>query len=58
MTHLPYEDRREANELTDIVAADEARPGIGKQLLNGVGGLLVLLITGIVIVLLVLWKSP
>lgn len=44
--------------LTDIVAADEARPGLGQQVINGIGGLLVLLITGLVIVLLVLWKSP
>ena len=46
------------HEMTDIVAADEMRPGIGQQMINGVGGLLVLLITGLVVVLLVLWKSP
>ena len=46
------------HEMTDIVAADEMQPGIGQQMINGVGGLLVLLITGLVIVLLVLWKSP
>lgn len=58
MTHLPYEDRREAENFVDIITADEARPSIGRQMLNGVGGLVVLLITGLVIVLLVLWKSP
>lgn len=58
MTHLPYDDRREPDSFADIISADEARPSIGRQMLNGIGGLLVLLITGIVVVLLVLWKSP
>jgi hypothetical protein len=58
MTHQPYDDRREPARLSDIIAADEAHPTFGKQVLNGLGGLVVLLITGVVIVALVLWKSP
>ncbi|MCR6670429.1 hypothetical protein [Devosia ginsengisoli] len=58
MTHQPYEDRREPTRLADIIAADEGHPTFGRQVLNGLGGLLVLLVTGVVIVALVLWKSP
>ena len=58
MTHQPYDDRREPARLSDIITADEAHPTLGKQVLNGLGGLLVLLVTGVLIVLMVLWKSP
>jgi len=58
MTHQPYEDRRELTRLADIIAADGARPSIGRQIRNGIGGVLVLMLTGMVILLLVLWKSP
>ena len=58
MTHQPYEDRREPTRLADIIAADEVHPTMGRQVLNGLGGLLVLMVTGVVIVALVLWKSP
>jgi hypothetical protein len=58
MTHQPFDERREASRLTDIIAADEIRPTFLQQMLNGLGGLLVLMITGVLIVLLVLWKSP
>lgn len=58
MTHQPYEDSREPTRLADIIAADEANPTFGRQVLNGLSGLLVLLVTGVVIVALVLWKSP
>lgn len=58
MTHQPYDDRRDGPRLADIVAADEAHPSIGRQVVNGISGMLVLMFTGIVILLLVLWKSP
>ena len=58
MTHQPYDDRREPTRLSDIMSADEVHPTLGRQVMNGVSGLLVLLVTGIVIVALVLWKSP
>lgn len=58
MTHQPFDDRREPALLSDIIAADEAHPTFGRQVMNGLGGLLVLMITGVVVVLLVLWKSP
>ena len=57
MTHQMM-DGDDQHRLIDIVAADERNPGIGQQVLNGLTGLLVLLVTGIVVVLLVLWKSP
>ena len=46
------------HRLIDIVAADEKHTSFGQQVLNGLTGLLVLLVTGIVVVMLVLWKSP
>ena len=58
MTHQPYDDRREPGRLADILARDEAQPTLGKQVMNGISGMLVLMATGVVIVLLVLWKSP
>ncbi|WP_240232303.1 hypothetical protein [Devosia lacusdianchii] len=58
MTHQAYDDQREPNRLADIIAADEVHPTLGKQMLNGVTGLLLLMVTGVVIVLMVLWKSP
>jgi hypothetical protein len=56
MTH----EVRDENDgrFTDIVARDEAEPGIGQQIVNGISGLLMLLVTGIAVMLLVLWKAP
>jgi|GEM_PF-2180293 len=48
MTHQPYDTQR---TLTP-------EPGWGRQVMNGIGGLIALMVTGVVIVLLVLWKSP
>ena len=58
MTHQPYEDRREPTRLSDIISADEVHPTLGRQVMNGLGGLVLLLVTGVLIVALVLWKSP
>jgi hypothetical protein len=58
MTHQPYEDQREPSRLADIIAADEVHPTLGRQIVNGISGLLVLMVTGVLIVALVLWKSP
>lgn len=58
MAHQPYDEQRETTRLADIIARDEQNPTLGKQVMNGIGGLLVLMLTGVVIVLLVLWKSP
>ncbi|MFK4810579.1 hypothetical protein N8A98_05095 [Devosia neptuniae] len=44
--------------LSDILAADEAAPSLGRQVFNGLTGTLVLLVTGILVLLVVLWKSP
>jgi hypothetical protein len=58
MTHQPFEDRREAVQLADIVSTDEGHPTFAKQVMNGLSGLVLLLVTGVIIVALVLWKSP
>jgi hypothetical protein len=50
-------NKQAANQqFADIVAADEAYPSIGRQILNGLTGTLVLLLTGIIILVMVLWK--
>lgn len=46
------------HKLSEIIAADEAAPSLGRQVFNGVTGTLVLLVTGILVLLVVLWKSP
>jgi hypothetical protein len=58
MAHQPYDAGQEPRRLIDIVAADEVQPTIGRQIMNGIGGMLVLMLTGLIILLLVLWKSP
>ena len=58
MTHQAFDDQREPARLADIIAADEVHPAWGRQILNGISGMLVLMLTGMVIVLMVLWKSP
>lgn len=58
MTHQPYDDHREPTRLADILASDEIHPTWGRQVMNGISGMLVLLVTGVLIVALVLWKSP
>lgn len=57
---MTYQSTRgeDPSRLSDIVAADEAAPGLGRQVFNGVTGTLVLLVTGILVLLVVLWKSP
>ena len=56
MAHPGIDD--DPRRLRDIVATDEERPSWSQQLANGLGGLMLLLVTGVVIVLLVLWRSP
>jgi hypothetical protein len=46
------------HKFSDIIAADEAAPSFGRQVFNGVTGTLVLLVTGVLVLLVVLWKSP
>ena len=43
--------------LAAIVTAEAARPGLLRQLGNGVGGLAVLLLTGLILIIAVLIKS-
>ena len=58
MTHQIIDDRKASRVLADIVAADEVHPSIARQVFNGFTGTLVLLLTGIVILIMVLWKAP
>jgi len=41
-----------------ILAADEAQPNLGRQILNGMTSTLFLLVAGIAVLIVVLWKAP
>lgn len=58
MTHPGFDDPNIVPELTDIITTDEARPNLLRQIGNGIGGLVVLMLTGLVLMVAVLWKSP
>lgn len=58
MTHRGYNEPHRQTAMSDIITADEARPGLLRQVRNGIGGLIVLLLTGLVLMIAVLWKSP
>lgn len=55
MTHQDIERREQDRGFTDIVATDEVTPSIARQIAGGLGGMCLLLLTGIVILLVVLW---
>ncbi|MDP2781560.1 hypothetical protein [Devosia sp.] len=58
MTHHGYNEPHRRTAMSDIITAEEARPGLLRQIGNGIGGLIVLLLTGLVLMIAVLWKSP
>ncbi|WEK03198.1 MAG: hypothetical protein P0Y65_13415 [Candidatus Devosia phytovorans] len=58
MTHQTYSRNRDATRFADIIARDERNPTLGRQVMNGIGGLLALLALGVLIVMIVLFKSP
>lgn len=58
MTHQSVNKSHDHRGPTDIVTSDEANPSIARQIFNGVSGTLVLLLTGIIMLVLVLWKTP
>ena len=59
MTHHEFSESHNGPDVADIIiTAQEARPGLLRQLGNGVGGLIVLLLTGLILIIAVLWKSP
>jgi hypothetical protein len=58
MTHQTMDEDIEERGYHDIVAADEAHHSLGRQLITGVGGMLALLVIGLAILLVVLWKAP
>lgn len=58
MTHQTLHGHEAERGYRDIVAADEMHKSLGRQLATGVGGLLALLVIGLVVLLVVLWKAP
>jgi len=58
MTHQAMDDVQPSHELADIIAADEAHPSIARQIFNGLSGTLILLLTGVIVLVVVLWKAP
>lgn len=58
MKHHRIGQHESLHGFTEVIAADEATPSIPRQIVNGLGGLFVLLLTGIALLVLVLWKAP
>lgn len=57
MTHHGIDDPQPRHDLTGSISRGD-HPGLLRQLGNGIGGLIVLLLTGLVLIVAVLWKSP
>ena len=58
MTPQEFADPRRGRETIETLAVQHAPPGLLRQLGNGIGGLVVLLLTGLILMIVVLWKSP
>ncbi|SHF37912.1 hypothetical protein [Devosia limi] len=58
MTHQAMDNAQPRHELADITAADEANPSIARQIFNGLSGTLILLLAGVIVLVVVLWKAP
>lgn len=57
MTNQEYSDPHDGRDKTTISSAMPGGPGLLRQLGNGVGGLAVLLLTGLILMIVVLVKS-
>ncbi len=58
MIHDTYDKSAVPERFSDIVASDERRPSIGHRIISGITGVVLLLATGLIILLLVLWGTP
>ena len=58
MIHDTYDKSAVPERFSDIVASDERRPSIGHRIISGITGVMLLLATGLIILLLVLWGTP
>lgn len=58
MIHDTYDKTAKPKRFSEIVPSDEPRPSIGRQIIHGIAGMVLLLVTGLIILLLVLWKTP
>ncbi|MGV8832520.1 MAG: hypothetical protein ACOH2N_11130 [Devosia sp.] len=58
MTHPNSDDPYTHREHTDIITPAQVRTSLLRQLANGIGGLIVLMLTGVVLIVMVFWKSP
>lgn len=57
MTLPAFQDKHEPARFTDIIARDETNKGWSEHIAHGLTGLVLLMGAGVVILLLVLWKS-
>lgn len=57
MTQIDLPDRPHY-QLDDIIAADERAVPFGKRLFNGMSGAVLLLLGGLLVLVVVLWKAP
>ena len=57
MTHQDASDRNGGPAMSGTVTEHHSNPGLLRQLGNGISGLVVLLLTGLVLMVVVLWTS-
>ncbi|MEO5806693.1 hypothetical protein [Devosia sp.] len=48
----------DANKIEDIIASDERPTPFSRKIFNGLSGAVILLLGGLVILVVVLWKAP
>ena len=58
MTSQEFDEPGHGRKTIETLAVQHAPPGLLRQLGNGLGGLVVLLLTGLILMIVVLWKSP
>ena len=58
MTSQEFDEPGHGRETIETLAVQHGPPGLLRQLGNGIGGLVVLLLTGLILMIVVLWKSP
>ena len=58
MTSQEFDEPGHGRKTIESTGGDHAQPGLLRQLGNGIGGLVVLLLTGLILMIVVLWKSP
>lgn len=58
MTHQTLREHETEGNYLDTMMQGEPRRSLGRQLATSIGGMLALLVIGLVVLFVVLWKAP